>query len=64
MGLSNHTQEGHQRITVLLMFQGRSPNSIEIGSPSWQGIEFNAIENDRLIREDLLFRDSVRNAAT
>lgn len=56
-------QEKHQRITILLMFWGGSFNSNRSRFPSRRNVEFNAIKNDRLIRENLLFRDSVRIAA-
>lgn len=35
---------------------------VEIGSLSHWNMEFNAVKNDRLLWEDLLFRDSTRSA--
>lgn len=35
---------------------------VEIGSPSQWNLEFNAIENERLLRENLLFLENDRDA--
>lgn len=55
-------RKGTKESPFCLCFEVEDLILAEIGSPSRQGVQFNAIEDDRLMREDLLFCDSVRNA--
>lgn len=55
-------RKGTRELPFCLCFGIEALVQVEIGSLSQWNMEFNAVKNDRLLWEDLLFRDSTRSA--
>lgn len=55
--------EEYGRILVPLIFGIKALIPVEISSPSQRNLKFHAIENERLLREDLMFRENIWDVA-